>query len=167
MSENKHYEIKSTTSIAKQIDWQDRQTVWKSVGEGWAVLWQYHQVFTGKIEGGKINWLNENKPEPEDIHLFRLRAFNEIEEYHFWRSGQIIKGRSRRDDTDGEIAEFIDTQMILRSIVALPLTEKKALKTQKDKKEIRLLSRNYIAYHPQTFQAGYVDSRFLGFVPQP
>lgn len=154
------YEIQSVRSrVTTGLKWDGYEPVWKAIGEGSVVLWQHHLVFTGVIENGTVRWLNKEAPASDEDHLVRLRAFNEILEFHFWRDRETIQGRMREDGVEhGEETAYIDTEMILRGAIAEPLQEE-----EKDKTTFWLQSRNYIDYHTETFQAGYVDCRFVAF----
>ena len=155
------YQIKTLSSKAESAEWLGLEAVIQEINNGYAVLWQHHAVFLGQINDGNIEWLNMDQPIDDEEHLVRLRAFNENQEYHFWRTSEGIKGRLRKDNlTEGE-TEVIDTQMVLRGVVAEPL-----LKENGELKKGKLLAvstRNYIGYNSQTKQAGYVDSRFVNF----
>ena len=160
---NPAYQLQETKSAHRVIPWKGYEPIWKDIKEGYAVLWQHHMVFTGQITNGHIQWLNKlEEPENGEEHLVRLRAFNENQEYHFWRSEQEIKGRLRQDGGEGEEMEYIDTKMIIRSVVALPL--RMGIPEWAEKNDIRLLARNYVGHHPETFQIGYIDSRFVNFI---
>lgn len=162
MSQNPEpaYHIKTVSSVPEPVEWQGLDAIAKNIVGGYAVLWQHHAVFTGQIKDGRIEWLNSESPVTDDKHMVRLRAFNQNEEYHFWRTSDGIKGRLRRDgETEGE-SDVIDTKMILRSVVAHPL---KKIRADFEEGTLAVLTRNYIDYDAQTKQAGYVDSRFVNF----
>jgi hypothetical protein len=152
------YKEKRCTSDVSSCTWSDLDTMIAEISEGWVVYWQYHQVFVGQIEGKLINWLN-GVPNPQDQdHLVRLRAFNEEKEFHFWRSGGQIKGRKRVDDGAEGDTSYVETDMVLRSEIALPLKD-----VFGSDKKFWLVTRNYIGYDDAQ-QAGYVDSRFVKFL---
>jgi hypothetical protein len=155
------YNITSLSSESERIPWEGIAAVAIQLSRGFVVLWQHHGVFTGQIEQGAIRWLNDYDPEPGDEHFVRLRAFNDTQEYHFWRSGQQIKGRLR-SDVAGETVEVVDTCMILRGVVAKPL---KKVSADWVEETLAVSTRNYVGYDPQTHQVGYVDSRFVDFKP--
>lgn len=152
------YDVRAFNSSTTPAVWSGLESIFKSIHNGWAVLWQHHNVFTGKVTNGMVHWL-EGEPELEDTHLVRLRAFNEDVEYHFWRSGQEIRGRLRSDGS-GDQTEYIDTAMIVRSVVAKPLKSQQKFALG----DISICTRNYIGYNADTCQAGYVDSRFVNFI---
>jgi hypothetical protein len=155
------YQINKISSEAETTNWQGLKPISTLLSNGFVVLWQHHAVFTGEIKGGVIHWLNNESPVPDDEHLVRLRAFNQKQEYHFWRSSEGIKGRLRTDDDTGNGAEVINTQMVIRGVIAKPL--KKVSTEFAEAKTLAVLTRNYIDYDPKTQQAGYVDSRFVNF----
>lgn len=152
------YNVHSFKSSSTPAEWSSLEVIFQSIRNGWAILWQHHSVFTGEVVDGKVQWLG-GEPELDDIHLVRFRAFNEDREYHFWRSGQEIKGRLRSDGP-GVNTEYMDTAMVLRSMVAKPL---KSLQ-EFTEGEISICTRNYVGYNSDTCQAGYVDSRFVNFI---
>jgi hypothetical protein len=154
------YQIKTLSSKAESTEWLGLGAVIQEINNGYAVLWQHHAVFTGQINDGNIQWLNSEQPVDDDKHLVRLRAFNENQEYHFWRTSDGIKGRLRRDGGTESKADVIDTQMVLRSVVANPL---KKVNVEFAEGTLAVLTRNYIGYDNDTKQAGYVDSRFVNF----
>lgn len=154
------YQIKEISSTAETLTWQGLGNIGTQLGNGFVVLWQYHAVFTGQIQNGAIYWLTDEYPVAEDEHIVRIRAFNQNQEYHFWRTGERLIGRLRTDeDKEGENA-VIDTQMVLRSVVANPLKKVSADMTEGT---LVVLTRNYIDHDPKNQQAGYVDSRFVNF----
>jgi hypothetical protein len=154
------YQIKTLSSNAEPVEWLGLEIVAQEINNGYAVLWQHHAVFTGQIDEGTIQWLNGEHLVSGDEHIVRLRAFNEKEEYHYWRTSDGIKGRLRRDSGTESKADVIDTQMVLRSVVANPL---KKVSAEFGEATIGVLTRNYIGYDNETKQAGYVDSRFVDF----
>jgi len=156
------YEVKEVATNSSSPPWSNIDNICQDIQNGWIVLWQYHAVFTGQVESGKVQWLTNTNPEADDKHLVRIRAFNASKEYHFWKSGQKIKGRLRTDGA-GEPVEYIQTEMVLRSIVATPL---KKASFELSEGTLAIVTRNYIGYHPETHQAGYVDSRFVDFEPK-
>jgi hypothetical protein len=152
------YNVHTFKSSSTTVEWSSLEAICQSIRNGWAIFWQHHSVFTGQISNGKIQWL-DGQPEPEDNHLVRLRTFNEDLEYHFWRSGQEIRGRLRSDGL-GDDTEYIDTSIVLRSVVAKPLKNLQEFTEAK----ISICTRSYIGYNSDTYQAGYVDSRFVYFI---
>lgn len=153
------YRIEEVETECMFSSWSGIDAICKDLQMGWIVFWQYHAVFTGQIKSGEIQWLSDAHPETDDKQLVRIRAFNESKEYHFWKSGQEIKGRLRTDGA-GEPTEYIQTKMVLRSVVANPL---KKASSELSEGTLAVMTRNYIGYHPETHQAEYVDSRFVNF----
>jgi hypothetical protein len=154
------YKIQTVSSSVEPIEWKGLQEVANSLKNGYLILWQHHGIFTGKVEEKLITWLS-GEPEVDDSHFVRLRAFNEWREYHYWKVGQVIKGRIRFEEFDkANPCEVIDSQMILKGIVGEPL---KKVSASMAEHTIVILTRNYIGYNPELHQAGYVDSRFVNF----
>lgn len=162
------YKVKSIFCKQSKEEWKSLQDVCSHFNTGWVVLWQNHGVFTGKImkDGKEPQWY-AGSPEDGKEHLIRLRVFNEEQEYHFWRTGEGIKGRSRRDGVGEKSVQSIDTQMALRGVVGAPLKKDRVEWADKSKEEkgptLYLKSRQYLATHPKTHQVSYVDCRFLTF----
>lgn len=153
------YNIQEISSKVSPIIWENWDILAQKLKHGYLILWQHHGIFTGKINDGAIQWLTkEHQPVQSETHIIRLRAFNETQEYHFWRSSGQLQGRLRMDG-EGETTEFVDTLMVLRGIVASSLFKESAV--EKDEK-ILLKTRNYVSEN-SSFQAGYVDSRFVKF----
>ncbi|MDX2245357.1 MAG: CRISPR-associated protein Csx19 [Bacteroidia bacterium] len=154
------YTIQKISSTSTPASWESIDAIARQLGEGYIVLWQHHAIFTGVVEG-KVTWLNDAQPVIGDEHMVRVRAFNETQEYHFWRSNGKIQGRLRTDAQAGD-QEVVDTQMMLRSVVGKALRKAHPDLVSED---VALITRNYIAYDSATQQAGYVDSRFVKFQP--
>lgn len=153
------YTIQPITSRATLVEWESIEVTAKNIDQGFIVLWQHHAIFIGVIEDGKVHWIDESQPVEDDSHIARLRAFNETQEYHFWRSGGQIKGRLRTD-AEGDTQAIVDTQMVLRGVVAKNLF-KKLRANEKD--TIFIQTRNYIEKN-EIGQTGYTDNRFLNFI---
>ncbi|MEZ4829279.1 MAG: CRISPR-associated protein Csx19 [Bacteroidia bacterium] len=158
---NPVYPIKKISSTSTPVTWESIEAMARQLGKGYVLLWQHHAIFTGVIEAGKITWLNDTQPVMGGEHLVRVRAFNETQEYHFWRSSGKMLGRLRTD-TSGEGQEVVDTSMMLRGVVGKPLQKARPELAVKD---LAVVTRNYIAYDNTTTQASYVDSRFVKFQP--
>jgi hypothetical protein len=151
------YEIETCKSKVETIAFKLLDDILKNIVNGYAVLWQYHDVFVGKIGESTITWANDKTPESDfKKHLVRLRVFNDEMEYHFWRTGDKIKGRLRID-TEGDDASFVDTSMNLRGVAG-----EQVQKLNRNNHSYFIKTRNYI--NAGNEQAGYVDSRFIEFV---
>ncbi|MCW5925082.1 MAG: hypothetical protein KIS77_22390 [Saprospiraceae bacterium] len=155
------YSIKKIASASIPVGWEGADAIAQQLSEGYIVLWQHHAIFTGVIEGGNTTWLNDIQPVSGDEHLFRVRAFNEAKEFHFWKTGGNIQGRLRTD-APGEGQEIVDASMMLRGVVGKLLQKAHADLAVSD---LAVVTRNYIDYDAATQQAGYVDSRFVKFQP--
>ncbi|MBX2929799.1 MAG: hypothetical protein KF852_18340 [Saprospiraceae bacterium] len=153
------YDIQQIASTSTPVAWESIEAIAQRIGEGYIILWQHHAISTGLIEGGKIHWRSEAKPVMDDAHLLKIRAFNEVREYYFWRSSDGMRGRLRSDE-DGEVQDFLDAKMMLRSVVGKPLQK---VRHDLVSNQLTLITRNYIGYDRDTYQAGYVDSRFVAF----
>lgn len=155
------YQMININSISEDADWMDLKNVISQIANGYAVLWQHHAVFSGIVENGTVRWLRDEMFENADEHIVRLRLFNDEAEYHFWREGTRLKGRIRKDGEGREKCDIIETAMLLRGVIGGQLRK---LTEFNGKNKLRILTRNYIGYQPETGQAGYVDSRFVKFI---
>lgn len=157
------YKVKSSGSKQTTAKWEGLDKLCKDVHQGKIVLWQHHAIFVGSILNGKVSWLTEKDPESGEEHIVKVRAFSPSQEFHFWRSQGILMGRLRIDSDECEKVEWVDTHMVLRRTIA------KSLRKSPDPglraETLAIKTRNYVGYHPQTHQAGYVDSRFVDFEP--
>ncbi|GAK59334.1 hypothetical protein U27_06318 [Candidatus Vecturithrix granuli] len=111
-------------------------------------------------------------------YLQKLRIFNQNEELLFWRSGQMLKGRHRKDG-EGEEMQVIEAHQVLfgtkkgkhsnetfteitedrGTSLILPFT---GFALNDATQRIFLKTHNYIGYNA-VHQATYVDCRFVGF----
>ncbi len=151
------YELKTSKSKVEAIELKPFVEVLKEFNDGYAVLWQHHKIFVGKIAKKEINWTNDIIPDSDfNKYLVRLRVFNKEMEYHFWRTGGKIKGRLRIDKV-GEDVSFVDTSMNLRGVAG-----EQVQKLNGNNHSFFIKTRNYL--NSGNEQAGYVDSRFVEFV---
>jgi hypothetical protein len=151
------YKIEACNSKVEPIEFQSFDNVLQEFDDGYAVLWQHHKVFVGKIAKKEINWTNNKIPDSDfNKYLVRLRVFNKEMEYHFWRTGGKIKGRLRIDKV-GEDVSFVDTSMNLRGVAG-----EQVQKLNGNNHSFFIKTRNYL--NSGNEQAGYVDSRFVEFV---
>jgi hypothetical protein len=151
------YGIETCKSKVEPVAFESFDVVMKNIDNGYAVLWQYHDVFVGKIGTNTITWANDKTPESDfKKHLVRLRVFNNEMEYHFWRTGNKIKGRLRID-TEGDDVSYVDTSMNLRGVAG-----EQVQKLHDNNHSYFIKTRNYL--NAGIEQAGYVDSRFVEFV---
>lgn len=111
-------------------------------------------------------------------YLQKLRIFNQDEELLFWRSGQTLRGRYRKDG-EGKEAEVVEAHQVLfgtkkgkhsnetfteitedrGTSLILPFT---GFALNDATQRIFLKTHNYIGYNA-VHQATYVDCRFVGF----
>jgi len=141
------------------------EEIYKDIEKGYIILWQYHAVFVGNIQQEQCNWLSKEKPIIDEIHIVRLRAFNQSKEWHIWKSGSKLLCRKReetqvQDKEENGAQCFIDTSMVLRTVIAAPLIEYELFKVN-EKEKLCIKTRNYIDFDKATNQAGYIDSRFV------
>lgn len=151
------YQIEKCKSKIESIELSSFDDILRHMTEGYAVLWQHHDVFVGEISQNSINWANDNKPESDfKKHLVRLRVFNNERESHFWRTGDKIKGRLRID-MEGDDVSYVDTSLNLRGVAGVQVQ-----KLNSNNQSFFIKTRNYL--NQGNTQAGYVDSRFVEFV---
>jgi len=162
MNLNPIYRIQTKASATEQIAWGGFEQKY-DIEDGYAILWEHHHIFVGVVKGGVISWIDESALVPDSKHLLELRVFDKSKEYFFWKTPSgSIQGRKRQDDPVGEAdaVEFVDTEMLLRAVVAKPLYE--VLGTVQGE-NIFLKTRNYIGQN-DIGQVGYVDSRMVNFL---
>lgn len=136
------------------------------------VVWQVHGIAWGRWQGGSLK-LAGDAAKKCSLWL-ELRVFNEEEELHLKKSGDLWLGRWRRDGA-GEAVEYVDSisrfwgerveaadasesYMKLEDAARklkqiLPQVEERA-------KYYGLVTRSYIGYEA-TGQAGYADYRYV------
>jgi len=157
------YKVLHVQTESNHYPYHSLDAIGTALKEGYIILWQHHAIFAGSIKNEEIKWLSAGAaPERETRHIVRLRAFNEKQEVHVWRSGSELKGRWREDNPaiHETLCPVVDTAMILRGIIAESLV---GLSDEYKKTGfLRINTRNYIGYN-EMGQAGYVDSRFVGF----
>ena len=135
-----------------------------------AVVWYYDKIEFYQLSNGVFDYGERTIDE-----VVRLRLFNERKEVHIWRSNGILKGRLR-DDSAGDEIEYVRAEQIMNGTTfttngkILNVTEEKGTNYElpfadllnKDNliERLKLITRNYIGYNDQTWQAGYIDSRF-------
>lgn len=134
------------------------ETLYKEIDNGFILLFQHNELFTGIIGNGKVNWLTDEKPEDDLKTWQKIHIFNEISETLLLRKGKVLTIRKRTDKNisvtkKDNYLPFYDTSFLLRPVVGLPLK-----KIEKGK--YMLVSRNYIDFN-EMGQAGIVDSRLL------
>jgi hypothetical protein len=157
------YEINMAKASSKTFDdFIGLDEIKERIDTGWIVLWQHHAVHLGEIKEGVIVWANDDDVVKENItdHFVRLRAFNTEKEYHFWKSGDDIKGRLIEDNSGTADKPFADTNMVLRGVIAEQQFFKLRNMQTGDDEKLTIRTCNYIT---ETGQAGYVDSRFVKF----
>lgn len=148
------YHFKKVKSVSSTPEWPGLRKAAEELGSGHIILWQHHGIFIGEISSGQINWLG--KPDEDEKHIQRVRAFNETTELHFWRQGNHMNGRKREESDSGDETEVNDITMKLRGAVANVMPEM-------NNEILGIKTRQYIGYHPVTHQAGYVDCRYVDF----
>jgi len=154
--------IKLIKSKRKRVDFECVEKLAESIGNGFIILWQHHEIFVGEIKNKEIEWCDNKSMIKDDLfinHFVQLRAFDETKEFYFWKTAHEIKGRLREDGMDdSKDVPFIKSDLVLREVIANQLLK---LDKYKGKSNLKVITRNYIN---EEGQAGYVDSRFVDFV---
>ena len=134
------------------------------------VAWQIQRIIWGKFDGEKF-LLKENLP-PNVNDWLECRIFNEHEEFHLKRDGNILRGRYVRDEA-GKGINYIDSFARLWGectssgdgwITLIDAPRKISMELpcdDREKKFYGLITRNYIGSDEATGLSGYVDYRFV------
>lgn len=150
----KQYKIDKCNSKSETItEWQGEVAKFTDAN---AVVWYYDTIVFYHIDKGK--W-NELLREDWQNEIVRLRIFDEDKELHIWRSNGTLKGRLR-EDSNGNSCDYVLAHQVLNwhdSLDNLGFTQ-----TANNQSKVKLITRNYVGYS-EIGQAGYVDSRFVGF----
>ena len=134
------------------------------------VAWQVQSIIWGKFDGKKILVAESTTPNVED--WLECRIFNECEELHLKREGELFSGRYIRDEV-GSGKFYVDSFARLwgensseaDGWIKLVDTSRKLSMTipcnDYGKKFYGLKTRNYIDSDETTGLSGYVDYRFV------
>ena len=137
------------------------------------VVWQVHGIVWGCWQNGSLKLAGDVA---KNCSLWlELRVFNEEEELHLKKSGDLWLGRWRKDGA-GEATEYIDSIArfwgkrvesaadVPEGYMKLEDTARKLTQTlpkvEESAKYYGLVTRSYIGYEA-TGQAGYVDYRYV------
>ena len=146
------------------------ETLRKKFSQGIFVAWQIQRIVWGTFDGKKLLLKENSSPNFDDWLEFRL--FNESEEIHLKRSGELFFGRYIRDE-EGTGKFYADSFARLwgeKSTAAdgwIKLEDKPRKISMElpcedgGKKFYGLLTRNYIGSDKETGLSGYVDYRFV------
>ena len=139
------------------------------ISSGIFAAWQIQSVVWGKFDGEKLLLRGDCPPNIDD--WLECRIFNESEEIHLKRDGEIMRGRYIRDTagtgTDyvdsfarlwGERVDYADGWITLRDDGRKISME---IPCDFDAKKCGLTTRNYIGSDDDTGLSGYVDYRFV------
>ena len=145
--------------------------------KGYAVCWQHQSVTIGKILDGSLSFFTSEQP-LYSRHLIRMRLFNEISEYHIWKTGAQFNYRKRCDGEGDEVEYVAAIQPLWGTQIKTNLTqpnwsciiERRGIElivpfseiSFKGDNRLSIVTRNYIGYN-DIGQAGYIDSRFVKF----
>ena len=144
--------------------------------DGFVIAYLDYKVLIGRIKNNALLFFNNESI--EEKYIQRLRLFNEQKELLIWRLDVGLRGRLRIDD-EGEETYVVDANQVLWGTdreklsdgwirlfeergteLILPFDE---IPVDNRKNRLFLKTRNYIDFHPETYQASYVDCRFTGF----
>lgn len=153
------------------------QLVGSFIQDGRMVAYLNFKVAIGKIRQGRLEFYGNEEFDPK--YLLQLRVFDQDKELHIRRKGEHRFLLRYRTDGEGEPVEAVEAYQMLwgRSRDDVPgwvrLSEKRGVelilpwdRTLKKGSRLWLRTRNYIGYNEETQQAGYLDSRFIEFVPE-
>ena len=141
---------------------------------GLIIIWQIHKITWGKLNNGQLSALEELQPE----NWLEFRIFNEDEEIHMKRAGNIFRGRYVRDEV-GQDDYYVDSFARFWGdeeensaddgyIHLLDEQRKLYMEIPCDEAGFTwygLLTRNYIESDETTGLSGYVDYRFVAIEP--
>lgn len=142
--------------------------------------WENDIFHYGQWENNSFNLLNEESIPQQYIQ--KLRIFNKDQEFFVWRTREKLKGRLRMDfeTQDSESIEVVVAQQALFGTKKgrksnngyTEITEDRGttlnlpfenLDVNQKENRVFIKTYNYIKYHPITYQASYVDCRFVNF----
>ncbi len=144
------------------------------------VAYMDYRVIIGKYANKAFDFYPQ-EPEKHILpkYVQKLRIFNQNEELLFWRSGQMLKGRHRKDGKGDEEVAVIEAEQVLFGTKKGTDGNKKFTKITEDrgttlilpftgfdidegKQRLFIKTRNYIDYNAVN-QATYIDCRFVSF----
>lgn len=147
----------------------------------WFVAYLDYRVMIGTCRtDGHCEYYKEYSEETlNPKYVQRVRIFNQQEELLLWRTANGLQGRIRRD-SDGNGTHVVVTHQVLFGTRIDPhfqgdsymkITEDRGTSLILPRMDVKVNKRdriciqtyNYIDYHKETGQAGYVDSRFVSF----
>ena len=129
------------------------------------VVWQVHGITWGCWQNGSLKLAGDVA---KNCSLWlELRVFNEEEELHLKKSGDLWLGRWRKDGA-GEATEYVDSisrfwgEMVEAADLPEGYRKLKQILPQAEEhaKYYGLVTRSYIGYEA-TGQAGYADYRYV------
>lgn len=149
------------------------------ISDGYVVVYLHYRVLIGRIEQGCLVF-----PDGKELDLMflqQLRAFNAEKELYIRRKDDGNFALRYRIDGEGNPADIVEACQLLWGRVrqdnsTLPgwvrLSEQRGVElllpyngTLAQESQVRLKTRNYIGYN-DVMQAGYIDTRFVEFVPE-
>lgn len=147
-----------------------------NIKNGFIVCWLDYSVLFGKIDGKDLKLYGINDFNKCSKYLLRLKAFNQDEELHVWKTADVFKYRYIKDKVGNKFAEYIDAKQVMLGTKFkyvgnfVEVSESSGIKYFVPREFIHnninenswmiLYTRNYIDYN-EIGQAGFVDNRFL------
>lgn len=145
---------------------------------GQAVAYLNHKVLIGKIHQSRLEFYNNEEFAPK--YLLQLRAFNQDKELYIRRKGENRFLLRYRTDGEGEAMKAVEAYQVLwgRNKVFVSSQQQGWIRLAEERgvelilpwermvnkgTRVWLKTRNYIGFN-ETYQAGYVDCRFVEFV---
>lgn len=177
MNKPKIIKTKSYTIPLNNID--DEDGIISILGENdinsaIVVVWMMHGIYWGRIINKKILLLSG---EEFDINLLlEIRIFNDAAELHLVKQGEVFIGRMIVDDVanpNSKQCEYVDaisrfwgkkTSICDDSVILDDIERKLSMKipvSDFDSEYYGLVTRNYVDVNPITYQAGYIDYRYV------
>jgi len=145
---------------------------------GYGVAYIDYKVLVGKYDNSLLVFYNNEVF--NIMYLQKIRVFNAEKELFIWRRGENLFNMRLRSDSGGEKQYVVDAEQVLWGTrqktleagwskifesrgmeIILPFTSNRL---DENEYRVKIKTRNYIAFN-QVGQAGYVDSRFMKFVP--
>jgi CRISPR-associated protein (TIGR03984 family) len=168
--------IKSSTKpLSVQDNFLETAIEHFSDNKTFVVAYLDYKVLIGTFEESGFRFFDNETIDAKFIQ--RVRVFNPEKELLFWRSRDGLNCRLRMDN-DGLDTDVVDAEQVLFGTkdegmgdytkltedrgteIILPFT---ATIVDDKKQRVCVKTRNYITYNEITWQASYVDCRFVGF----
>ncbi len=144
--------------------------------DGFVVIYADDRVLIGRWKNSSFVFHDNKEPDPGYIQ--KIRIFNRSKELMAWRSGNGIRARLRRDNSDGDKTHVVVAEQLLfgteiykkyenfttigekrGTFLTLPFVN---LKIDEIHNRVFIKTHNYVDYK-SSGQATYTDCRFVAF----